>query len=163
MRSNCGFKSFNVFGCSDFLQEMFFHTSVYLPGQGAEVLSMEMSVTSGGPLAVILETGVATSTFPIIEAKTGNLESTLASLPLPKNCGSWLHDCRDCNLHFICRSGPVLWISVLRKLSWSRSALNLTGFQSRWVLWEMCLFWGEVWVMQSRCTTSPSAEVYMAS
>lgn len=31
----------------------------------------------------------------------------------------------------ICRSGPVLWISILRKLSWGQSALNLTGFQSR--------------------------------
>lgn len=55
---------------------------IYLPDQDAEVLSTEMSVTSGGPPAVILEIGVAISTFPIIEAKTGNLESTLASLSL---------------------------------------------------------------------------------
>lgn len=64
------------------------HTSVFLPGQDAEVLSTEMSVTSGGPPVVILETGVAISTFPITEAKTGSLESTLASIPLPKNSGS---------------------------------------------------------------------------
>ncbi len=55
---------------------------IVLPDQDAEVLSTEMSVTSGGPPAVILEIGVAISTFPIIEAKTGNLESTLASLSL---------------------------------------------------------------------------------
>lgn len=53
----------------------------------------------------------------------------------------------------ICRSGPVLWIRVLRRLSWGQSASPSDsephGVSKQTGLWEKCLFWGEVWVVQS--------------
>ncbi|KAI2658029.1 Tetratricopeptide repeat protein 31 [Labeo rohita] len=151
----------NIDGFRESYQHLPFNNLPGLLGQDAEVRSTAMSVTSGGPPAVILEIDVAISTFLIIEAKTGNPESTLASLFVsPKNSGRRLHDCQDQYCGSESYDGS-LEVRVLR-----RQTPNLTGFQSRRdsgksVSFEVRFGWCRV--PEHRCTASPSAEVYTAS